>query len=81
MFRILMATTSESESDDGVRETALQSDSEGEEEGFDPLRVAGVAFVYRIPRFRNSKFRLLKLSLMIEYHWVCVLFSAIIPAL
>ncbi len=52
-------------SDDGVRvipETALQSDSEGEEEGFDLLRVAGVAFVYRIPRFRNSKYRLLKLS-------------------
>ncbi len=52
-------------SDDGVREiqeTALQSDSEGEEEGFDLLRVAGAAFVYRIPRFRNLKFRLLKLS-------------------
>ncbi len=45
-----------------IPETALHSDSEGEEEGFDLLRVARVAFVYRIPRFRNSKFRLLKLS-------------------
>ncbi len=60
-----MGTISESDSDDGIRvisETALQSDSEGEEEGFDLLRVAGVAFVYRIQRFRNLKFRLLKLS-------------------
>ncbi len=51
--------------DDSVRvipHTALQSESEGEEEGFDILRVAGVVFVYRLPRFRNSKFRLLKLS-------------------
>ncbi len=60
-----MATISESDSDDGVRvipQTALQSDSEGEEEGFDRLRAAGVAFVYRILRFHNLKFRLLKLS-------------------
>ncbi len=54
-FRI-MGTISESDSDDGIRvisETALQSESEGEEEGFDRLCTAGVAFVYRIPHFRT----------------------------
>ncbi len=63
----------ESESDDGVPvipETALQLDSEGEEEGFDHLCIAGVAFLYRIPHLWHSKFRLLKLSLAVEYHGV-----------
>ncbi len=60
-----MHTVSESESDDGVRvipETALQSESEGEEERFDLICTARVAFVYRIQRFRVVKFRLLKHS-------------------
>ncbi len=51
-----MDTISECDSDDGVRvisETTLQSESAGEEEGFDRLCTAGVAFVYRIPHFRT----------------------------